>query len=176
MRPIPNFPGYFATEDGKIYSTLTWGGHGNRRRGQESPRELRPGRIGGGRFHVTLFRHGLRHQRFVHRLILETFVGPCPVGMICCHGPAGRGDHSLNNLEWGTQKKNCGPDKIRDGKDIHGEEHKLSKLNELKVRIIRRAYSNRGRDGISGVELGRIFGVTRKNICEITRQRSWRHI
>ena len=60
----------------------------------------------------------------VHRLVLEAFVGPCPVGMECRHYPNPRkSDNNLENLQWGTPKEN-GQDQIRFGLSAHSEETK----------------------------------------------------
>ncbi len=55
----------------------------------------------------------------VHRLVLEAFVGPCPDGMVACHGPAGNGDNSLANLRWDTQRENV-RDQLRHGTHASG--------------------------------------------------------
>jgi hypothetical protein len=39
----------------------------------------------------------------VHRLVLETWVGPCPAGCVGVHGPGGPADNSLGNLKWGPR-------------------------------------------------------------------------
>lgn len=38
----------------------------------------------------------------VHRLVLETFVGPCPEGKTCDHINRVRDDNRLENLRWAT--------------------------------------------------------------------------
>lgn len=43
----------------------------------------------------------------IHSVILETFVGPPPEGMECCHGPGGAQDNRLVNLRWDTRKENA---------------------------------------------------------------------
>lgn len=43
---------------------------------------------------------------YVHRLVLEAFVGPCPEGMECLHGRNGVEDNSVSNLRWGTSSEN----------------------------------------------------------------------
>src|ERR1051326_8641933 len=35
--------------------------------------------------HAVLSRGGAEETLLVHRLVLETFAGPCPEGMECCH-------------------------------------------------------------------------------------------
>lgn len=81
----------------------------------------RPGRILGGRktkkgyIIVGLTRaDGVCVQKRVHRLVLEAFVGPCPEGMECCHGPGGPSDNRLENLRWDTRVENA-RDQVRHG-------------------------------------------------------------
>lgn len=64
---------------------------------------------------VRFSRGGKKHVRFVHRLVLEAFVGPCPEGMECCHDNDVPGDNRLENLSWGTKSKNR-LDAVRNGK------------------------------------------------------------
>lgn len=42
----------------------------------------------------------------VHRLVLESFVGPRPEGMQCLHANGDPGDNRLSNLRWGTKVEN----------------------------------------------------------------------
>jgi len=44
----------------------------------------------------------------VHRVVLEAFGGPCPPGMVACHGNGSRGDPRLSNLRWGTPPRQHG--------------------------------------------------------------------
>lgn len=46
-------------------------------------------------------------QVYVHRLVLETFIGPCPDGMESCHFPdKSTTNNHLDNLRWGTHQEN----------------------------------------------------------------------
>ncbi|WP_369698778.1 NUMOD4 motif-containing HNH endonuclease [Microbacterium terrisoli] len=49
---------------------------------------------------------GKRVHVYVHRLVLSTFVGPCPLGMEACHGNGNRQDNRLANLRWDTPSEN----------------------------------------------------------------------
>ena len=71
---------------------------------------------------VYVLNSGLgREHIYASHAVLEAFVGPRPEGMVACHGPGGSLDNRLENLEWGTQKKNSGEDKLRDGTDARGD-------------------------------------------------------
>lgn len=51
---------------------------------------------------------GLGHGRiaYVHRLVLDAFVGPRPEGMVSCHNNGDRSDNRLANLRYGTSSEN----------------------------------------------------------------------
>ena len=56
--------------------------------------------------------HGYKHVHFkhknyrLHRLILEAFVGPCPIGLECDHIDRNRSNNHINNLRWVTKVVN----------------------------------------------------------------------
>lgn len=49
------------------------------------------------------------------RLVLETFVGPCPEGMECCHNDDNSYNNVLSNLRWDTRRANL-LDRFRNGR------------------------------------------------------------
>ena len=170
MKPIPGFPGYFADCGGNVYSDRIRG----HSKGVTHIHRLKAGVGRNGYRRVTLALAEKTVYRYVHHLILETFVGPRPSGMECCHGPKGKTDNSTNNLSWGTRKKNHGPDRLRDGSDQRGEKNRSAKLNEMQVRVIRRAYSWRGRGfGLSAKQLAEIFCVAPPTVHCAAHSLSW---
>ncbi len=54
---------------------------------------------------VSLCNNGLI-SREIHRLVLETFVSPCPRGMEACHGDGNSWNNRLSNLRWDTSSNN----------------------------------------------------------------------
>jgi hypothetical protein len=102
FKQIPGFPGYEITRCGMVWSKPRVGSY-----------QIR-GRKGGwlkAQKHKEYLRVGLcvkgkRYHRYVHRLVLEAFVGPCPEGLECRHlNGVGTNNH-LGNLKWGTQQEN----------------------------------------------------------------------
>lgn len=164
MRPIPNHPNYFADEIGNIYSTNPY-----HHRNDQEPRLLKQTIQDGYRF-VSLRRGG---KRPVHQLILETFVGPRPRGMLACHGGNGLSDNSLKNLYWATPSRNCKEDRVRDGTNMNGEKNHQAKLSAIQVRIIRKVYGQKGKRGLSQPGLAKIFNVTQATISSIIRGKTW---
>ena len=53
-----------------------------------------------GYLSVSLCKGGFQQSMLVSRLVLEAWVGPCPEGQVCFHGPAGVSDNSVSNLRW----------------------------------------------------------------------------
>ena len=65
-------------------------------------RVLRPSKAGKGYLKVQI---GGR-SRYVHRLVMEVFVGPCPAGMEVCHNNGDKTDNRLTNLRYDTSSNN----------------------------------------------------------------------
>lgn len=78
---------------------------------------------------VGLNRNGRISMRLVHRLVLESFVRSCPLGMVGCHNDGDRRNNNIRNLRWDTPSENV-RDTIRHGRNfnkrkthcIHGHE------------------------------------------------------
>lgn len=79
---------------------------------------LRPKKAGKGYRAVCL---GRRNYRYIHRLVLQSFVGECPEGMEGCHGDGDKANNSLENLRWDYPSENN-----RD-KAAHGTDHGRNK-------------------------------------------------
>lgn len=112
-KPIQNFEGcYDVSDKGRVRSLDRIDGQGRNWKG----RVLKPkGRKNNkGYVNVALCKNGLIVYREIHRLVLETFVGPCPKGMEACHGKKGNRNNSLPNLRWDTPHNNA-LDMIADG-------------------------------------------------------------
>lgn len=66
---------------------------------------------------VALRRPGIQSGYFVHRLVLEAFVGPCPEGMECCHNNGDPADNRVENLRWDSRTENI-LDSVRHGTHV----------------------------------------------------------
>ena len=106
-RQIPGHKNYFIGDDGTVWSAKRKGGN-DRSAGKTG--ELRRMKIqtnGSGYCIVTFDMDGERRTRFVHHLVLETFVGPKPEGMEACHYPdPDKRNNALSNLRWDTHAEN----------------------------------------------------------------------
>lgn len=92
---IPEAPGYSATADGQIWSCK-----------RKVPRALTPALMPTGHLRVCLSLPGGQQCHYVHRLVLQAFVGPCPDGLECRHLNGDPTDNRVENLAWGTPSEN----------------------------------------------------------------------
>lgn len=104
MIQIPGFPNYSVTTEGSIFTKRRKGSPGG---------ALRP-TFYSGYYYVCLHKNGKQRTHTVHRLVLETFIGPRPEGMQCRYLDGDSANNKLNNLCWGTQKENEA-DKVKHG-------------------------------------------------------------
>ena len=168
MKPIPNFPDYFADEQGNIYSMKPPNGGGI---APTHPRKLKPC-IVKGYYAVNLYNGGKHSMCRVHQLILTTFVSPRPKDMQACHGINGQYDNSLGNLYYATAKQNAA-DKYRDGTERALDNHPFRKLNMGLVRAIRKCYAQRLIWGTRRKDLAEIFNVHRRTIQALLSRETW---
>lgn len=86
-----------------------------------------------GRY-VDLCKHEVIKQKRVATLVLETFIGPRPIGMLACHQDGDSSNDTVDNLYWGTYTDN-NSDTVRHGthKGPMGEPHHWSKLSTADV-------------------------------------------
>jgi hypothetical protein len=142
FRDIPGTGGdYVASSDGRIWSrkNARWG---QRETLKEMRQYIRRGNGQGGRGsgHATVGLCVNKRSigpRFVHELMLITFVGPRPAGMECRHLDGNPANNALSNLAWGTRSENSF-DRFAHGTGIWGERAKRAVLTEAIVADCRR--------------------------------------
>jgi hypothetical protein len=167
MKPIPGFPNYCVSRDGRVWS---------KRRATTQGGWLTPILDNTGYLRVNLSNGPTVSIKHIHRLVLETYVGPKPEGMETRHLNGNRQDNRLMNLSYGSHGDNQ-RDAVKHGTQagLHtkGEKHGQAKLNEQQVRVIFHAYH----DGIhTQQKLADHFRVTRGCVKGITSKRNWGHL
>ncbi len=123
----------------------------------------------GGYDYVSFCKNGKSQNKYVHRLVLEAFVGPCPENMECRHKNGVHKDNRLENLHWGIHIDNVW-DRDRHGTLNRGEDIGTSKITEADVVEIRERYASR--DWTQG-ELAEVYGLTQSGIGCIVRGVVW---
>jgi hypothetical protein len=89
-RPALEFPDYWVCWHGEVLSSRT-------------DTILKPS----GRYpRVSLRRDGVAHDRYIHRLVLESFGGVCPEGLERLHADGDNKNNWLGNLSYGTHEQN----------------------------------------------------------------------
>ncbi len=168
VKEVAGFPGYFIGKDGSPWSYGKKNTKGWWKRLKPQPRSKKVRHLV-----VTLWcREERKHCfRYVHRLVLEAFVGPCPEGMQCRHDNGNPHDNRLENLQWGTPLDNM-KDKIRHGTMPRGSTHWKTKITEQDVLEIRRLCA----EGRSQSSVSRMYGVSPGAIFNIVHRIQWYHI
>jgi hypothetical protein len=107
-------------------------------------------------------------MRYVHRLVLEAFAGPCENGMETRHLDGNPSNNHLANLKWGTIEENTS-DRDRHGNFTNGERNGQAKLTNANVISVRQGKS-------SNKDLAAYYGVCAACISRIKLGRRWKHI
>lgn len=165
IRDIPGRPGYRAGDDGSVWSCLTRG-RGHWKIGTDW-QQLRTKLDTNGYPCVTLNGRYFR----VHRVVLETFVGPRPRGAVCRHLDGNPENNRLDNLCWGSKSENW-RDACDHGVACNGENHPGAKMTESDVREARRQHET----GHSIRSISRRLGVSHGTVRNAIIRKTWGHI
>jgi len=106
-----------------------------------------------------------------HRIILETFVGPCPKGMVCRHLDGNPKNNKLDNLEWNTNSINM-KDRTKHGTQPKGEKTSQSKFYDIDILNMRQLYKN----GWTTQEISKKYNTNYKVIWKIVTYKLWKHL
>jgi hypothetical protein len=165
FKTIPDFPNYEIDEAGHVFSCffnkrreLTW-----RRPTWNSISKC------WGYFQVKISGKNGTKLKAVHRLVLQTFVGPCPEGMEARHLDGSKYNNHLSNLAWGTRQQNSGLDKIAHGTSNRGVRNGSSIFKPGEVELIAKLI--RGNVPISIIK--RIFKCGYNSIWYIKNGDHW---
>lgn len=165
----PDYPKYLIGDDGSVWSSCVLGS--NKGRTSDKWHKLSVGYAKDGRGHVNL-NNGFRPKSVsVCRLVIETFKGPCPAGMECCHNDGNPRNNKIDNLRWDTRLENV-HDMIRHGTNPKGESHSHAKLTESQVLEIRKMIKS----GMTLISIAKIFNISWQSVSGIKYWRRWKHL
>jgi len=157
--PIPDFPGYYASKDGRILSLK-----------YKTPRILRQIKTKDGYYYVFLYRNHKKYKMWVHRAVLMAFDRKPLPNEECRHLDGNPANNKLENLCWGTRQENV-DDKKRHGSLPVGERSGTHKLTTKDVLIIRKEYGKK-----SLRKLASEFGVSHTAIRRAALGIKWWHL
>ena len=125
----------------------------------------RPQVVKNGYVVVSLYNKAKHETKYVHRLVLATFIGPCPKGMEVCHNDSNRQNNALSNLRYDTKSGNR-KDAITLGRSAR------QRLTVQNVLELREKYGHL--DHVPNVEeVAKQYGVARHAITNAIRGRTF---
>jgi len=168
FKEIPDFYGYYADLEGNIWSKKDF--HGGLK---TKAKKLKPYEDRDGYLRVALYKNGMRIDKLLSHLVLETFVGPRPKGCEACHFP----DHNPSNnrpenLIWATHLENINQ-KTLQNRCAQGEKHGMSRLKEVDVKNIRKA---RKFNFLTYDKIGLRYGISASHACSICKGKYWKSV
>lgn len=163
VKPVADYPDYFVTDKGEVYSTKS-----------DIPLKLSKGKTGSERkyYSVSLSRPGETSTIKIHTLVLNAFVGPPAEGMECRHLNGDSFDNCLCNLAWGTRMDNQA-DKEAHGRAVWGESHGHTTITEETAREIKKLAL---KGDLMQQEIADMFGVGVRVVSQIKTGTNWKHL
>jgi hypothetical protein len=166
-KPVPDFPGYSINTEGVLWTHLL-----GKKNPFLPPRVKTPSRGKNGYLITNLVdANGRSRPCKIHVLVMLTFLGPRPPGMMVCHNDGNPANNSIRNLRWGTWQDNFN-DAVAHGTASIGSRSGRAKLTEVDIMMIRRL----GRGGVRQKDISRHYGVSKQLISRILQRGSWRHV
>jgi len=101
------------------------------------------------------------YTRWVHRMVMETFIGKRPKNCVINHINFNKSDNRISNLEYITCSKNF-RHSLRDGMDN-------KKLSQKAVLRIRKLFSF----GVTPKEISSIYGINQDYASNIKNNKAW---
>jgi len=159
--PYPSDNDYWVSSSGRVFSYK-----------QGSMRELKQTHLGARDYlSVSLHIEGKPTRLLIHRMMLETFVGPCPEGMFARHLDGDKYNNVITNLAWGTREEND-RDKMLHGHFERGETHHDAKLTNKDIPDILRRLN----ESESCVSIAKDYNVHNGTINRIKQGKMWQHV
>ena len=171
FRQIPGYPRYAINANGTVISACVRGPSTKNNRPWQNAKPLKPTTSRDGYHSVKLCHDGQSRRVAVHKLVLTTFLGPCPDGMECRHIDGNPANNHVDNLAWGTRSENS-QDKLLHGTDSRGERSGLAKLTAANVLEIRARAAN----GERLVNIAKDFLVHETSVSLIVHRKRWKHV
>lgn len=169
------FPGYFVTPDGRIFSEQQYGPH---RPGQAPykgrlSRELKRSLAWNKRYlAVTLVKGPKEYRVGVHKLVAECYLPPKPFeGAVVRHLDGDAFNNWFWNFAWGSRQDDAN-DRVMHGTTPVGSRNHSAKLTENIVREMRRRYGC----GERTANLAEEFCISQVQVRNVVSGRCWKNV
>ena len=154
MRPIENYPGFYISKNGEIFSTA---------RGKGIVKRKSTSTIDGyKRIKLTSMGETLR----IHREVLKAFDRLPNKGEICRHLDGNPKNNHVSNLKWGNHKENA-QDCLKHGRNkfqiLVGEKSPTAKFSDIEIEDIR----TRRKEGATYKEIMEIYDISKSHVSYI---------
>lgn len=176
IKKIPSFSDYLISDKGIVYSIAE-----RANRGRPKEPVIKAYFMCWGYKAIHLVRNGKSYKRYIHRLLLETFVGPCPKNKQCRHLDGNKLNLNLSNLKWGTRRENQ-HDRMKHGTANYGETHGMTKLTNTDVLQIRKLgkeankHTRKIDNGGNYREIAKKFSIAPSTVGAIVQGRAWKYL
>ena len=107
----------------------------------------------------------------VHHLVLETFVGPRPRGLVACHNDGNKFNNCSSNLRWDTPTSNYA-DARKHGSYLKGEQIPNSRFKTEDIVTMRTL----AQSGTLISEIAKKFDTAYQVCWDIIKRRRWKHL
>ena len=162
-RCVVGYPGYEVSNLGKI--------RGNKGFGKWPKRIITPINNTDGYPTVKLSYNKTRKKQPVHKLVLNAFARKRKRNECASHLNGNKEDNRAINLVWETLKDNMNRKRLHNTMP-NGERNGSAILSEIDVKNIR----NLCLSGHTFTSVGVKYGVTRTNIANIVKRKTWFHL
>jgi hypothetical protein len=157
-KEIPGFENYEASTLGQV-------------KNKKTKRILKPGSNGKYQTVFLWKKRKLAGCKYIHRLVLMTFVGQPTKEQECAHLDGNRNNNILSNLRWVTAEEN-NQHKFAHGTIPLGNKHKNCKIKDEKIPFIFSLFF----DGHNAKRIGELFLVSECHISHILSGMARKHL
>lgn len=171
LRSIKGFPGYRIDSDGNVYICPKKGFVRQDSFLLPKWRLKKTVKNKRGYLYVSLRKEGKLYNFRLARLMLSSFVGPCPKNMEACHNNGVKSDNRLLNLRWDSHRNNL-EDRKKHGTWQEGETHPRATLTERQVYSLKK----QAKDGVNMNFLALLFKTSRGTVENIKYGRTWKKV
>lgn len=157
-KQIPGHKGYQVSNMGKIKGL--------------TGKILKPFNMGNGYLGVSL---GIKRRAYIHRLVLEAFIGFSPENFQCAHLDGNRKNNNLENLKWVSIKENMSHKKIHGTENI-GIKNGGCKITEKEAQEIIDINKQKKLTTQEMKDLSLKYKIHYKSIQKIVYKIKWKHL
>ena len=158
---LNEFPSYEISNKGRLRRKLT-----------VEYRILNPYSAGWGYREFSFVKKGKKVCRKIHRLVLENFIGACPLGYQTNHKDGNRDNNEVENLEWVTPEYNIKHAYKKGLKTNVGIMNPRAKLKEGEVWLIKKLLH----EGVKRKTICSMFKIGHDHLYNISSGKIWNYI